>query len=79
MLAPLLLGTGMLTKTISANASFLVPRFGLLVVLLWFTWFANSVVQNTWIILRNQVRAVVGWWLGGESRDYFWPLCQPEF
>lgn len=55
MLAPLLLGTGMLLRSIRANASFVIPRIGLLVVLLWVIWFVNSVAQNTWIVLRNQV------------------------
>ncbi len=32
MLAPLLLGTGMLLRSIKSNASFLLPRIGLLVV-----------------------------------------------
>lgn len=54
MLAPLLLGTGMLLRSIKANASFLFPRIGLLVVMLWLLWFANSVVQNTVAYLRKQ-------------------------
>lgn len=35
MLAPLLLGTGMMFRSIKANASIIFPRIGLLVVLLW--------------------------------------------
>lgn len=54
MLAPLLLGTGMLLRSIKTNASFLFPRIGLLVVMLWLLWFANSVVQNTTAYLRKQ-------------------------
>jgi hypothetical protein len=54
MLAPLLLGTGMLLRSIRANASFLLPRIGLVVVMLWLLWFANSVVQNTTAYLRKQ-------------------------
>lgn len=54
MLAPLLLGTGMLLRSIKTNASFLFPRIGLLVVMLWMLWFANSVVQNTVAYLRKQ-------------------------
>lgn len=55
MLAPLLLGTGMLLRSIKTNASFLFPRIGVLVVLLWMLWFANSVIQNTVVYLRRQV------------------------
>jgi hypothetical protein len=54
MLAPLLLGTGMLLRSIRTNASLVFPRIGLLVVLLWLLWFANSVVQNTVAYLRKQ-------------------------
>ena len=54
MLAPLLLGTGMLFRSIKSNASFLFPRIGLVVVLLWVLWFANSVVQNTVHYLQRQ-------------------------
>ena len=54
MLAPLLLGTGMLFRSIKANASLLFPRIGLVVVLLYVLWFANSVVQNTVVYLRRQ-------------------------
>lgn len=54
MLAPLLLGTGMMFRTIKSNASLIFPRVGLLVVLLWVLWFANSVVQNTVMYLRRQ-------------------------
>ncbi len=57
MLAPLLLGTGMLLRSIRTNASLIFPRIGLLVVLLWLLWFANSVIQNTVVYLRKQVRA----------------------
>lgn len=45
MLAPLLLGTGMLMRSIRTNAGLVFPRIGLLVVLLWLLWFANSVIQ----------------------------------
>lgn len=54
MLAPLLLGTGMLLRSIKSNASFLLPRIGLLVVMLWMLWFVNSVVHNTVAYLRKQ-------------------------
>lgn len=54
MLAPLLLGTGMLMRSIRTNASLVFPRIGLLVVLLWLLWFANSVIQNTVANLRKQ-------------------------
>ena len=54
MLAPLLLGTGMMFRTIRSNASLIFPRVGLLVVLLWVLWFVNSVVQNTVMYLRRQ-------------------------
>lgn len=54
MLAPLLLGTGMLLRSIRTNASLVFPRIGLLVVLLWLLWFANSVIQNTVAYLRKQ-------------------------
>lgn len=54
MLAPLLLGTGMMFRTIKSNASLIFPRVGLLVVLLWVLWFANSVIQNTVMYLRRQ-------------------------
>lgn len=54
MLAPLLLGTGMLMRSIRTNASMLFPRLGLLVVLLWLVWFVNSVIQNTVAYLRRQ-------------------------
>lgn len=57
MLAPLLLGTGMLLRSIRTNASLIFPRIGLLVVLLWLLWFANSVIQNTVAYLRKQVGA----------------------
>lgn len=56
MLAPLLLGTGMLLNSISDNASFVIPRLGLLVVLLWAVWFVNYLLQNVWILLRKQSR-----------------------
>ena len=45
MLAPLLLGTGMLMRSIRTNASLVFPRIGLLVVLLWTLWFANRQVR----------------------------------
>ena len=46
MLAPLLLGTGMLMRSIRTNASLVFPRIGLLVVLLWTLWFANRQVRR---------------------------------
>lgn len=55
MLAPLLLGTGMLLRSLRANASFIFPRIGLMVVLLWALWFFQGVVQNTVAYLRKQV------------------------
>ncbi|KAK9823272.1 hypothetical protein WJX72_001499 [[Myrmecia] bisecta] len=54
MLAPLLLGTGMLLRSIKQNASYLFPRLGVVVVLLWAIWFANSVIQSTAVYLRRQ-------------------------
>jgi hypothetical protein len=54
MLAPLLLGTGMMMRSIKTNASFLFPRLGLLVVMLWILWFTNSVMQNTVQYLKKQ-------------------------
>lgn len=54
MLAPLLLGTGMLFRSIKSNASYLFPRISLVVVLMWVLWFANSVVQNTVHYLQRQ-------------------------
>lgn len=56
MLAPLLLGSGMLFRSIKSNASFLFPRISLVVVLMWVLWFANSVVQNTVTYLQRQGR-----------------------
>jgi hypothetical protein len=56
MLAPLLLGTGMLLRSIKSHASYAIPRLGLMVVLLWLIWFLNSVIQNTWAILRKTGR-----------------------
>mmetsp|Transcript_16269 Transcript_16269/g.48752 ORF Transcript_16269/g.48752 Transcript_16269/m.48752 type:complete len:577 (+) Transcript_16269:190-1920(+) len=54
MLAPLLLGTGMMFRSIKANASIIFPRIGLMVVLLWVLWFANLLMQNTVTYLRRQ-------------------------
>ena len=56
MLAPLLIGTGILLKSIQANASFLFPRIGLMVTLTWGLWFVNRVVANSAVYLRRQVR-----------------------
>jgi hypothetical protein len=56
MLAPLLLGTGMLLRSIKANAAYIIPRVGLLFVLLWVCWFAHSVVQRTLLYMQQQVR-----------------------
>lgn len=47
MLAPLLLGSTMALRSVQANASFVFPRLGIVVVLLWILWFANNVVRNT--------------------------------
>ena len=55
MLAPLLIGTGIALKSIQANASFLFPRIGLMVILTWGLWFANRVVANSALYLRRQV------------------------
>lgn len=57
MLAPLLLGTGMMVNTISRNASLILPRLAWLSVLLWLLWFCTSVAQRTWLVLHGQVRA----------------------
>ncbi len=57
MLAPLLFGTGILLRSIRTNAYLIFPRIGVVVVLLWMLWFANSVVQNTVVYLRRQVRS----------------------
>ena len=59
MLAPLLIGTGILLKSIQANASFLFPRIGLMVTLTWGLWFVNRVVANSAVYLRRQVRLMV--------------------
>lgn len=42
-------------RSIQANASFIIPRLGLMVVLLWVLWFVTHVIQTTWMVLRNQV------------------------
>lgn len=55
MLAPLLLGTGMMLRSIRSNASIIFPRICVLVVLLYVLWFANSLVQSTVVYLRRQV------------------------
>lgn len=60
MLAPLLLGTGMLLRTIKSNASYIFPRAGLIVVMTWGLWFTNRVVQNTVVYLRRQVQLMSG-------------------
>lgn len=54
MLAPLLLGTGMMIRSIKANASIIFPRIGLMVVLLWMLWFMNTLIHNTVMYLRRQ-------------------------
>jgi hypothetical protein len=59
MLAPLLFGTGIALRSIRTNASLIFPRIGLVVVLLWALWFANSVVQNTVVYLRRQARTLL--------------------
>lgn len=56
MLAPLLLGTGMLLRSIKANAAAIIPRVGLLFVLLWACWFAHSAVQRTLLFMQTQGR-----------------------
>jgi hypothetical protein len=48
----------MMVNSIKKNASFVFPRLGLLVVLLWLLWFMNSVIQNTWMVLLKQVCCV---------------------
>lgn len=58
MLAPLLIGTGILLNTVQANASFIFPRVGLLVILTWGLWFGNRVVANSVLYLRRQVCSV---------------------
>jgi hypothetical protein len=45
----------MMMNSIKANASFIIPRLGLMVVLLWVLWFATNVVQTTWMVLGKQV------------------------
>lgn len=50
----------MLLRSVRSNASFLLPRLGLFVVLAWLLWFANSVVQSTVAYLRRQVRLCCG-------------------
>lgn len=42
-------------NSIKANASFIIPRLGLMVVLLWVLWFFTNVVQTTWVVLCKQV------------------------
>lgn len=54
MLAPLLLGSGMVFRSMRTNASYIFPRMGIMVTLLWLLWFANGVVQNTVAYLRRQ-------------------------
>lgn len=54
VLAPLLLGTGMLLRSITANASYVFPRIGLTVLLFWCLWFAQGLVQNIVSFLRSQ-------------------------
>lgn len=54
MLAPLLVGTGMLLRTVMSNASFIFPRVGLMVIMTWGLWFTNRVIQNTAVYLRRQ-------------------------
>jgi hypothetical protein len=49
----------MMVNSIKKNASFVFPRLGLLVVLLWLLWFVNSVIQNTWMVLLKQVRRLL--------------------
>ena len=56
MLAPLLLGLGMTLRSIKTNAGYVIPRVGLVVVLLWSVWFTNGVLQNCWVLLRKQGR-----------------------
>lgn len=42
-------------NSIKANASFIIPRLGLMVVLLWVLWFFTNVIQTTWVVLCKQV------------------------
>jgi hypothetical protein len=60
MLAPLLLGTGMLLRSIKANAAYIIPRVGLLFVMLWMCWFVHSVMQRTLLFMQQQVRGREG-------------------
>jgi hypothetical protein len=50
-----LLLSGMMMRSIKANASFIIPRLGLMVVLLWVLWFFTNVIQTTWVVLCKQV------------------------
>jgi uncharacterized membrane protein len=45
----------MMMNSIKANASFIIPRLGLMVVLLWVLWFFTNVIQTTWVVLCKQV------------------------
>jgi hypothetical protein len=47
--------SGMMMNSIKANASFIIPRLGLMVVLLWVLWFFTNVIQTTWVVLCKQV------------------------
>lgn len=55
MLAPLLLGSGMVLRSVLHNATYIFPRMGMLFVLLWTLGFANGVVTNTVSYLQRQV------------------------
>mmetsp|Transcript_44514 Transcript_44514/g.85139 ORF Transcript_44514/g.85139 Transcript_44514/m.85139 type:complete len:463 (-) Transcript_44514:224-1612(-) len=46
MLAPAVLGAGLLLKSISANAGYIMPRLMFSGVILWCAWFGNTVVQQ---------------------------------
>ncbi len=45
----------MMMNSIKANASFIIPRLGLMVVLLWVLWFFTNIFQTTWVVLCKQV------------------------
>lgn len=73
MVAPLLLGTGMLLRSIKANAAYIIPRVGLLFVLLWLCWFSHSVVQRTLLFMQQQARGAAG-----ERGCLLWRACTPK-
>lgn len=54
MLPPLLLGAGMLLRSIWVNANYIFPRIYIIAILLYITWFGNSLVQKTMVYLKRQ-------------------------